>query len=358
MDHDLHNLLFLLGEIIDCSAQPSEVLAELYRSNSIENYDSVVGLDQTFEKEILMTKKYVVGVDLGGTKVEACLLDTDRILLGRRRVYSQASQGLERVIDNIERVIVEVANGRPYAAVGMGTPGTYVESEDRLYGTPHTPIYEIPGFVQQLRKRLKVPILVENDANCLALAEFFETCSGKYHYVMAVIIGTGMGYGLILDDKLYRGAKGGAGEIGHTTIDYDGRLCECGRRGCAEAYLSGPSLSRRFYDLSGKHLEARDIYQLYQAKDPQAVKLFEESCQIMGEVFANAINAFDLEAIILGGGVSNIPLWYEKVPPVIEKSLFGVPRGKIPILKAQLGDSAGVFGAAYLALRKLGFMDF
>ena len=175
---------------------------------------------------------------------------------------------------------------------------------------------------------------------------------------MAVIIGTGMGYGLILDNKLYRGARGGGGEIGHTTIDFNGRRCECGRNGCAEAYLSGPSLSRRFKELTGNKLEVPEIFQLFQLGNPHAIQLFEESSKIMGEVFANVINAFDLEAIILGGGVSNIPIWYEKVPGYINKSLFGVPRGEIPIIKAKLGDSAGVLGAAYLALRELGKMTF
>ena len=303
-------------------------------------------------------KRYVVGVDLGGTKVEACLLDTDRNLIARHRVFSEASQGLKKVIENVEGIITEVVEGKSYEAVGIGTPATYVKSEDRLYGSPHTPVYETPGFIGRLREKLSVPLLVENDANCLALAEFFTTCTGKYHYVMAVILGTGMGSGLILDDKLYRGAKGNAGEIGHATIDINGRLCQCGRRGCAEAYLSGPSLIRRFYEMSGKQLEVQDIYRLYQSKDPKAVELFEESCRMMGEVFADVINTFDLEAIILGGGVSNIPIWFEKVPDYIEGSLFGIPRGKIPIIKAKLGDSAGVFGAAYLALRHLGVMDF
>jgi len=303
-------------------------------------------------------EKYVIGVDLGGTKVEACLLDTNRNLLSRKRALAEASKGIDRVIEVIENIIVEGSEGKQYAAVGIGTPGTYIPSEDRIYGSPHTPVYETPGMIQRLRERLAVPLLVENDANCLALAEFFASCKGKYHHVMAVILGTGFGSGLILDDKLYRGSKGGGGEIGHTSIDIDGRLCECGRKGCVEAYLSGPSLSRRFFELSGKKMKPKEIYSLYCQGDPMAMRLFEESCKIMGEVFANAINIFDLDAIILGGGVSNLPLWYEKVPAYIEKSLFGVPRGKMPLIKAKLGDSAGVFGAAFLALRELGYMDF
>jgi len=301
---------------------------------------------------------FVVGVDLGGTKVEACLMDRERKVYKRYRQLVQASHGMDRVIENIRAVIREVTEEKPYAAVGLGTPGTYHPGEDRLYGSPHTLVYETPGFIQRIKDTLKVPVVVENDANCLALAEFFASCIGKYRYVLAVIMGTGFGTGLILDNKLYRGARGGAGEIGHTTIDFNGRLCKCGRQGCVEAYLSGPSLKRRFYDLCQKEMDAPEIYQLYQQKDPSAVELFEESFKMLAEVFANAVNTLDLEAIILGGGVSNIPAWYERVPHYMKKSLFGVPRGDIPLIPARLGDSAGVLGAAYLALRQQGVLSF
>jgi predicted NBD/HSP70 family sugar kinase len=302
--------------------------------------------------------KYVVGVDLGGSKVEACLLDEDRNLLVRKRMPSEAYKGMDHVIQNITKIIHKVSEGKDYDAVGMGTPGTYVLSQDRLYGAPHTPVYEEKGLIQGLQNRLDVPLVVDNDANCLALAEFFASCEGKYRYVMAVILGTGVGCGLILDNKLYRGSHGGAGEIGHTSIDLNGRICECGSKGCVEAYLSGPSHKRRYFELCGKDLDLPEIYALYEKGDSAAQGLFEESCRLMGVFFANTINALDLEAIILGGGVSNIPLWYEKVPTVMEKCFFGIPRKSVPIIKARMGDSAGVFGAAYLAFRELGVMDF
>lgn len=307
---------------------------------------------------MLRPDPYAVGIDLGGTKVEACLVDARRTILARQRIPSEPRLGKERVVANILKLVADTAGGRTFAAVGMGTPGTYSPADDIMYGAPHTPLYEKPGLVRLLRAKLPVPLVVENDANCLALAEFFESCRGKYASVMAVILGTGMGSGLILDNRLYRGARGNAGEIGHATIDIGGRLCECGRLGCAEAYLSGPSLSRRFAELSGENLSPGEITLRYEKEDPRAREFFEESFRIMGEVFANAVNLLDIEGIVLGGGVSNIPLWYEHVPPYLRKALFGVPGRDIPILKAKLGDSAGVIGAAYLALRELKLMEF
>ncbi len=301
---------------------------------------------------------YVIGIDLGGTKVEACLLDKELRVMARRRILSQPSEGRNQVVENILRVVKETAQGKTYAAVGIGTPGTYNADEDRLYGAPHTPLYEEPGLIGDLRLKLDVPVVVENDANCLALAEFYASCKGKYGFVLAVILGTGVGGGLILDNRLYRGAKGGAGEIGHTIVELNGRQCQCGRRGCAEAYLSGPSLSRRYREQSGRTADAEEIYRRFLAGESSAVRLLEETCVIMADFFADAVNALDLEAVILGGGVSNIPLWVERVPPMMRKRLFGVPRPHIPLLPARLGDSAGVFGAAYLGLRELGLMDF
>jgi predicted NBD/HSP70 family sugar kinase len=227
-----------------------------------------------------------------------------------------------------------------------------------MYGAPHTPLYEKPGLIRLLRAKLLVPLIIENDANCLALAEFFAQCYGRYSTVMAVILGTGMGSGLILGNRLYRGPNGNAGEIGHTSIDIDGRVCECGRSGCGEAYLSGPSLGRRYAELSGGSLSPDKMFERYEKGDRAARRVFEESFRVMGEIFANCVNTLGLEAIVLGGGVSNIPLWYERVPPIMNRSLFGIPGRKIPVLKAVLGDSAGVLGAAYLALREMRLMEF
>jgi len=302
--------------------------------------------------------RFAIGVDLGGTKVEACLVDETREILARKRRPSEPGLGRERVVANILELIGETAGTARYEAVGMGTPGTYHPVDDIMYGAPHTPLYERPGLISLLRSKLQVPLIIENDANCLALAEFFAQCHGRYSTVMAVILGTGMGSGLVLGNRLHRGPNGNAGEIGHTSVDIDGRVCECGRRGCGEAYLSGPSVTRRYAELSGESLAPEKIFEQFENGDPHARRVFEESFRVMGELFANCVNALDLEAIVLGGGVSNIPLWYEHVPPIMNKSIFGIPGRKIPILKAVLGDSAGVLGAAYLALREMGLLDF
>ncbi|MGA2361772.1 MAG: ROK family protein [Candidatus Aminicenantales bacterium] len=302
--------------------------------------------------------RYAIGIDLGGTKVEACLVDESRKILARKRRPSEPGLGRDKVVANILELVAEAAGGARYEAAGMGTPGTYHPGDDIMYGAPHTPLYEKPGLISLLRTKLTVPLVIENDANCLALAEFFAQCHGRYSTVMAVILGTGMGSGLILGNRLYRGPNGNAGEIGHTSIDINGRLCECGRRGCGEAYLSGPSLTRRYKELTGETLAPQEIYVRFEKGEPRALSLFEKSCRIMGELFTNCVNILDLEAIILGGGVSNIPLWYERVPPYMDKSLFGIPGRRIPIMKAVLGDSAGVLGAAFLGFRAMGLMEF
>ncbi len=303
-------------------------------------------------------KRFVLGIDLGGTKVEACLVDERKRILSRHRRPSRPDLGREAVIATILELVSETADGAAVEAVGIGTPGTYLPGDDIMHGAPHTPLYEQPGLISRLRAELSLPLVVENDANCLALAEFFAQCRGRYRTVMAVILGTGMGAGLILDERLYGGPHGNAGEIGHTSIDVGGRLCECGRRGCGEAYLSGPSLIRRYRELGGVALTPEDIHVRFREGEDRARRIFEESFRIMGELLANCVNILDLEAVILGGGVSNIPVWYEHVPPLVNAAVFGIPGRRIPLLKAALGDSAGVLGAAFLALRELDLMDF
>ncbi|HDT12816.1 MAG TPA: ROK family protein, partial [Candidatus Aminicenantes bacterium] len=122
--------------------------------------------------------------------------------------------------------------------------------------------------------------------------------------------------------------------------------------------LSGPSLTRRYAEIADRRLTPDRIFEEREKGDAQARRIFDESVRIMGELFANCVNALDLEAIVLGGGVSNIPIWYDQVPPVMNKALFGTPGRAVPILKAVLGDSAGVLGAAYLALREMNLLEF
>ena len=130
-----------------------------------------------------------IGIDLGGTKVGACLVGESRRILARKRQPSEPLCGREKVVGNILELIAETAAGAPYKAVGMGTPGTYHPGDDIMYGAPHTPLYEKPGLISLLRSELPVPLVIENDANYLALAEFFAQCCGKYSTVMAVSSG-------------------------------------------------------------------------------------------------------------------------------------------------------------------------
>src|SRR5512136_600530 len=132
--------------------------------------------------------RYALGIDLGGTKVEACLVDETRTVLARKRRPSEPGLGRERVVENVLELLRETAGPAKYEAAGLGTPGTYSPADDIMYGAPHTPLYEKPGLVSLLRSKLDLPLLVENDANCLALAEFFAQCYGRYSTVMAVIL--------------------------------------------------------------------------------------------------------------------------------------------------------------------------
>ena len=300
----------------------------------------------------------VAGIDLGGTKIEACLVDVQRNILSRKRIDARPQAGLRETVDLAVGLVNSICTGRTIAALGLGTGGTYLPEEDRLAGLPHTPAYEEPGLIGLLRQRVSVPVTIENDANCLALAEYFHSYSNLYRHVLAIILGTGVGGGLILDGKLQRGALGGAGEIGHVTIRMEGRSCQCGRRGCIESYLSGPSISRRYLELSGFDEEVPSIYSHYLNGNQQAQRLFDESCRIMAEWLADLTNILDLEAIILGGGISNLPIWYQRIPQLLSPLLFGLPKRRVKLIKAKLGDSAGVIGAAFLALRSLGKMTF
>ena len=226
---------------------------------------------------------FVVGLDLGATKVEACVLDDERNILQRQRVPARAEKGAAAVIEVIVELVAGIGKGRALSAIGIGTPGSYLASQDRIYGAPNSVAYEAPGFITSLAAALGKPLLVENDANCLALGEYFSGLHLQHRNVLAVIMGTGFGGGMILDGHLYRGALGMAAEIGHMSIDYRGRRCGCGKLGCAEAYLSGTSITARYSERSGQAADPGEIHRRALAGEPLASEILNETMELLGK---------------------------------------------------------------------------
>ena len=288
-----------------------------------------------------------IGIDLGGTKTEILALEdeTNQVLV-RRRVPSEQEKGYQNILGVITELFLSVkkeVGGAP--TLGIGIPGSISPKTGKIRNAN---FQALNGnlFKKDLEDRLQQPVWVANDANCLALSEYVLGAGKGAKSLVAFILGTGMGSGLVLDGRVLNGAMGIAGEIGHSSFDLYGKTCWCGNRGCLELYLSGTALELMDAE-SGPARTGRELYQAYQAGETRARLSLNRYIEYFGQAMANVTAAFDPECIVLGGGVSNIDVLYTAGLENMKNKLL--VRDHYPkILKNTMGDSSGVFGAAFL----------
>lgn len=286
-----------------------------------------------------------IGIDLGGTKIEGILLD-GHDALDRRRVPTPQDRGYEAIIEAIRSLVSELgreADGPP--PVGVCTPGS-LSPGSGLVRNSNTLCLNGQPLKTDIEEALGQPIVMANDANCFALAEALLGAARERSVVFGVILGTGVGGGIVIDGRVHEGRLRIGGEWGHHTLYPDGRPCYCGRRGCVETYLSGPALEKRWHELSGRRQPLAEIAAL-EPGTPELASWRSELLHDFGIALATVINILDPDAVVLGGGVSNMPLLYDDGAAAVRANIFSDVTDT-PILKHQLGDSAGVFGAALL----------
>jgi len=289
---------------------------------------------------------YRLGIDLGGTKIEAILIDDQFQVVERKRVPTMRDDGYGAILKRIIDLAKDMMNTADVdGPIGICTPGA-IEPKTGLLKNSNTVCLIGQPIQKDMEAELKIPVLMENDANCFALAEATIGAAKKYNVVFGVILGTGCGGGISIHKNIHRGANRIAGEWGHHTLYPDGRDCYCGNKGCTESYISGTALEQEWQELSGKFSRVTDVIdnKLYESH-PEWKSNFILN---FGRAMANVIDILDPDAIVLGGGLSKIDFLYTDG----KESAYSETFSEIvstPILKNKLGDSGGVFGAAMLA---------
>lgn len=292
-----------------------------------------------------------IGIDLGGTKIEGILLDKSGNILERKRVPTNRANGYGYIVDAIASLIIDLQKiSKTDTTVGICTPGAISPHTGKIKNSNTVCLIGKP-FKEDIESKINCKIKMDNDANCFAIAEAKLGAAKKYDVVFGVIIGTGVGGGIVFNEKVHQGRMAIAGEWGHHTLYPDGNQCYCGRKGCVETYISGPSLEKRWTELTGETQPLRDIIADAGQLSKDKAKLFlqwkQELIRNFGIALANVIDILDPDVIVLGGGVSNIPFLYDAGIKSVYSNVFS-DEVDTPILKNKLGDSAGVFGAAYL----------
>ncbi len=283
-----------------------------------------------------------IGIDLGGTKIEGILLDEKYNTIQRKRIETRQENGYDSIVQSIISLINELrAKTDEKTSVGICTPGV-TGADSGLIKNSNTQCLIGMPLKNDLENVLGFEIVMENDANCFALAESVLGSAKGHDVVFGVIIGTGVGGGIVINGTLHKGRTNIAGEWGHHTLHPNGNECYCGKQGCVETYISGPALEKRWFEITGKKESLQSIVQ--DLSDEKAKQWKKEFLENFGTGLANVIDILDPDIIILGGGVSNIPFLYDEGKKAVYDKVFS-DSIETPILKNSLGDSAGVFGA-------------
>jgi len=288
-----------------------------------------------------------IGVDLGGTKVEGVVLDEEHRIVCRQRVATESAKGYDHILERIALIVDACRGEAPECQViGVGTPGA-VSSRDGTMKNSNTTCLNGRRLQEDLVTRLGVSVVLENDANCFALAEAVAGAGRGAALVFGIILGTGVGGGIVYRGELWRGPQHLAGEWGHHAIDAAGPACYCGQRGCVETLISGPAVEKEYRHLTGAGLAAAEMVAAYRSGDGAAKEIFLRFIDRFGRAVANLVDILDPEVIVLGGGLSNIDELYTLGREAVARYVFN-DELRTPIRRNQLGDSAGVIGAALL----------
>ncbi|GIP35163.1 ROK family protein [Paenibacillus sp. J2TS4] len=312
-------------------------------------------------------KEYVVGVDLGGTKIATALLDKSGSVLRRTRFQTSELKTAEEVIDCLVRSVEEVRGDMPVAGVGVASPGAVDTERGVILNGTNLPGWAGIPLRQAMKERLGVPVQVVNDANAAAWGEYYAGAGQGSKTMVYVTLSTGIGSGIVLDGKLLLGSNGIAAELGHTMIGIEGPSCSCGRSGCWEAYASGTSIARfaaeaaaggaslmtKLAARDGASIGAPHLFEAAGQGDQVARHTVERITHYIALGLMNVVHTFNPDCIVIGGGVSRAgdalfgPVRLKTSALVMEPY-----RETFRIVPAMLGDDVGVVGAATLCFER------
>ncbi len=314
--------------------------------------------------------KCVVGIDLGGTYIKGAVFDPSGKVLAEGKLETEVALGQDRVIQNIVTLVNRLkqrSGNDVLAGVGLGVPGALDFKNGRIIQSPNFPGWENVPIRAWVQKELAVSVVIENDANAAAMGEMWVGAARRVPHFLLITLGTGVGGGLVLNQKLWYGETGKGGEVGHMKISPEGPPCGCGQQGCLEVYASSSALIRmakeKWNALKKGHAEpfpsffetAQGLAEGAERNDPVARAVFSELAFYLGIAITNVANLLDINHYIISGGVSNaFHLFQEPLRKEVASRVFGMDRETayktIRIEKALCGENAGILGAGYLAL--------
>ena len=312
---------------------------------------------------------YVIGADLGGTKIELGLVDPADRIVARKRISTEAERGPASVVERIAACVDGLAAHLPpqerIAAMGMCTPGPVDHVNGILLDPPNVRGLHHAPLGALLTERLGIPVRLEHDAKAAALGEFSFGAGRGEQSMVYIIVGTGVGAALIMDGAIYRGMHNSAGEFGHTVLDRNGLLCSCGNRGCVETFMSGPRLAQ-WYELlqTGRQsvvqrpqspLTGEAVATLATQGDPVALAVITQAGEALGAAIATLAMIVNIDLYVVGGSVAKCGEWLlAPARQAVPRHAFASVAAHVQVVASGLDTDAPILGCAWLARQQLG----
>lgn len=309
---------------------------------------------------------YYVGIDLGGTNTKIGLLDEEGNILFSTIVKTESEQGFEKTIERLSNILkIQVSNlnisFKNVAGVGLGVPGPVANGRIvKFWANFPWPVNV--DLAAEFEKHLGVPVKVDNDVNVITLGEMWKGGGRGYKNVLGLAIGTGIGGGVVVNGKLVSGKNGAGGEVGHIKVERDGKLCGCGQEGCWEAYASATGLVREaksrltvnknnllYERTKDREVEAKDIFDAARDGDEFSLNLVDYEAEFIALGIGNLLNVLDTDVVVVGGGIALAgDILFDKINEKLRKYAMLSTLEGLKIVQAELGNDAGIYGAAYL----------
>lgn len=314
-----------------------------------------------------MSAPLTIGIDLGGTNIKAGLVDGGQQLRTRRETPTEAERGCEHVIARLITLVQELRQQLPAAAdcpaVGIGVPGPLDHARGVVRHAPNLPGWVNVPLRERLQQELGLPVCVENDANAAAYGEYVAGAGRDVRDMVLLTLGTGIGGGIVLDGKLWRGSFGNAGEIGHMIVEIGGRPCPCGQLGCLERYASAAAIAQRYAEETTGPASAapfaqgaptspgaEEVLRLSESGDALAARMWDEACRYLAVACVNLQRLLNVQRIVLAGGLIHAGRrLLDPVRAYYERFTWRIAPDHPQIALAKLGNDAGILGAAALA---------
>jgi len=301
-----------------------------------------------------MAKKFIIAIDLGGTNLKCALLNNSLKIKAKNSFSTKSFDNKLKLIQGIKDsinsfILSQNLTKKSILGIGIGLPGPVDTFKGIIHFLPNIKGWKQVSLKKILEQKTKLPVFIDNDAKLMALAEHRFGSAKAYNNALCLTLGTGVGGGLIINNSLYRGPDNAAGEFGHLPINEKGPHCGCGSQACIEKYIGNAAITQRAHRLFGSKISLESISQMSLQKNSKAIKFWNEVGEKLGVALSGVINLLNLDAVVIGGGVSDAgKVLFKSIKRTINKRAMSVQAERVKIFKAKLGNDAGLIGAGCL----------